>query len=76
MQFTKVSKDHKCESCGKSFSTAQSLKKHKHTVHAGHRRRISNETHIYYSRKQQRSVLSCGLINQCLVKNLHTLCCF
>ena len=28
-------KDHKCESCGKSFTRAQHLKKHIHTVHEG-----------------------------------------
>ena len=26
-------KDHKCESCGKSFSEAGALKKHIHTTH-------------------------------------------
>ena len=28
---------YKCESCGKSFSRAYSLKKHIHTVHEGHK---------------------------------------
>ena len=30
-------KDHKCKSCGKSFSEAGSLKKHIHTVHEHHK---------------------------------------
>ena len=30
-------KNRKCESCGKSFSAAQYLKKHIHTVHEGHK---------------------------------------
>ena len=30
-------KDHKCESCEKSFSRAQTLKRHIHTVHEGHK---------------------------------------
>ena len=30
-------KDNECESCGKSFSDARSLKKHIHTVHEGHK---------------------------------------
>ena len=32
-----IYKDHKCESCGKSFSGAQYLKKHMYTVHEGHK---------------------------------------
>ena len=32
-----VRKDHKCESCGKSFSEAGNLKKHICTVHEGHK---------------------------------------
>ena len=28
-------KDHKCESCGKSFPQANALKKHIHTIHEG-----------------------------------------
>ena len=30
-------KDFKCKSCGKSFSRADILKKHIHTVHEGHK---------------------------------------
>ena len=30
-------KNYKCESCGKSFSTAQYLKMHIHTIHEGHK---------------------------------------
>ena len=30
-------KDQKCESCGKSFSRAENLKKHIHTIHEGHK---------------------------------------
>ena len=30
-------KDHKCESCGKSFSQEGDLKKHIHTVHERHK---------------------------------------
>ena len=30
-------KDHKCESCDKSFSQRGDLKKHIHTVHKGHK---------------------------------------
>merc|ERR1712020_685237 len=30
-------KHYNCESCGQSFSRAESLKKHIHTVHEGHR---------------------------------------
>ena len=30
-------KDYKCESCGKSFSRAEHLKRHNHTVHEGHK---------------------------------------
>ena len=30
-------KDHKCESCGKSFSSRQMLKKHIHAIHEGHK---------------------------------------
>ena len=34
----KLRKDYKCESCGKSLSTAQNLKKHIHILHeAGHK---------------------------------------
>ena len=29
--------NYKCESCGKSFSSAQILKKHIHTIHEGHK---------------------------------------
>ena len=32
-----VHEGQKCDSCGKSFSTAQYLKKHIHTVHEGHK---------------------------------------
>ena len=30
-------KDQKCESCSKSFSRAENLKKHIHTIHEGHK---------------------------------------
>ena len=30
-------KDYKCESCGKSFTRRQSLKKHVHAIHEGHK---------------------------------------
>ena len=30
-------KDHKCESCFKSYTTAQNLRKHIHTVHEDHK---------------------------------------
>ena len=29
--------EHKCKSCGKSFSVAQNLKRHIHTFHEGHK---------------------------------------
>ena len=30
-------RDHKCETCGKSFSSAQALQKHIHKFHDGHK---------------------------------------
>ena len=30
-------KDHKCESCNKSFSHAHHLRRHIHTIHEGHK---------------------------------------
>ena len=36
-QINSVHKNHKCESCDKSFSQARYLKKHIYTVHEGHK---------------------------------------
>ena len=80
-------KDHKCESCGKSFSQAENLKRHIQTVHEDHKdyrcescdksfsqaEHLKKHIHTVHEGNKDYKCISCGkLFSQAGSLNKHT----
>ena len=78
----KTMQDHKCESCGKSFSQKMNLKRHIHTVHEGHKdykcescgksfsgaQYLKKHIHTIHEGNKDNKCESCGKFFFCITK--------